>query len=157
MTGEHGEPLDPETWFARLQRLEGATTEPLAPDRLIRMTYNLVRLAPLPMRDLLPSPLPEEELEAILDCHAYVDAILHLMGTRFAFHLLKKPGDNDYRATVGLDPASQIGEATSRDCATAMLTAWVRCMNHLQTRSALVTDRDLHIYRSGSPPSSTEH
>lgn len=158
MTSADSEPLDPASWFSRLRRLDAMASEGAPTDRLIRVAYHLARLAPMAMRDIVPSPYSEEDLDAVLDCDAHEHAMLRLIGPKFALHLEKLRDETVFMAIVGLDSDADTGAAQSEDCATAVLMAWVRCLTNLQTGYlGDVTYQARHKSLCGSPPSSTEH
>ena len=150
------DPLDPAKWFDRLGRLDRDASGGLPPDRVIRIAYDLVRLAPLPMRAVLSSPLDEDDLEAILACNAYESAALHLIGPKFAFQVQKTTGEIVFHASVQLDPSFDAGHGASPDCASAMLIAWVRCLANLQRKHDF-SRLDRSKSQSGPPRQSTEH
>ena len=161
MTKRSTEPLDPETWFARLERLlaEARNAEGITEGSLIRQAAYLVKLAPGPFADMLPTDLDEAKLERMLDCGASESAVMILVGPKATFIVHKDAGKKEVAATMSLETELTPGHGSHASCAKAMLQAWVRCL--AITAGIELPDEFRNPARrksrSGSPPSSTEH
>lgn len=155
------EPLDPETWFERLEKLldEARSGQGTSEGTLVRQACYLVKLAPGPFADLVPTGLGEAELEKMLDCGAYESAVMVLVGPKTTFTVRKDAGRKEVSATMSLEPELAPGHGSHPSCAKAMLQAWVRC---LAITAGIELPGDVRNpgprkFRSGWPPSSTEH
>ena len=155
------EPLDPATWFMRLEKLlaDARSGQETSEGSLIRQACYLVKLAPGPFAELVPRELDEAELEKMLDCGAYESAVMVLVGHKATFTVHKHAGKKEVAATMSLEPGLAPGEGSHPSCAKAMLQAWVRCL--AITAGIELPDefrnRGRRKSRSGSLPSSTEH
>lgn len=161
MTPPPIEPLDPATWFARVEGLL-RTAEQLdgeGHDRVIRIAFHLVTLAPAPLRDLFPREIDEEAFEAMLDCGGYESAVMALVGPEVAFKAERAAHSVTIEVTMALQPHSINGKGRHETCAMAMLKAWARCLvNFGKTARALNrADQAPRISPAGLHPSSTEH
>lgn len=152
------ESLDPSTWLGRIRRLAQSSQGPEAdaPARLIRLASYLARLAPEPIRELMPQTWDEARVEAFLDCGAYDSAVMALLGPRSFFTAERRLDHDEVDVTVTLDPASMPGIASHKICAMAMLSAWAQCLANLADGGG-ASRRGRRKSRSGPPPSSTAH
>lgn len=155
------EPLDPATWFARVERLLD-TTERMdggSPDFAIRKAYHLVNLAPGPLRTLLPAQIDEQAMERMLDCGGYETAVMALIGPTTSFAAEKKAGEGTVTVEMTLQPHSINGRGHHESCAKAMLNAWAECLVNLGKAAERLSlfHPDLHKSRSGQHRRSTSH
>ena len=161
MTSVVTEPLDPETWFNQVERLHGIARamDGEAPDAAIRRAYHLSRLAPGPLRQIIPSSLDESALEALLECGGYESAVMALFGNQAGITIKKYATSPDVTVSVSLEESGVVGRGKHHTFAKALLEAWAQCLVNIgkaaQTRD--FTDRDLRKFLGGSRPNSTEH
>lgn len=125
LTAVEQESLDANTWFDRMRRLvEGLGEGDGTPDRHIRKAYHLHALAPQPIKEMMPAPVEEERLEAMLECGAYESAVASLIGNmgQVTVGCDDRPAGIEVRLRV--EPGSPSGEDTIASWPRAMLEAW---------------------------------
>lgn len=119
------EPLDAATWFDRMGRfVAGLDATDGTPSRHIRKAYHLHCLAPHPLKAMMAAPLPEERLEAMLECGAYESAVTSLIGKTGRVTVAPDATDGGIEVRLRVDPASPADATASETWPTAMLEAW---------------------------------
>lgn len=155
------EPLDPATWFLRVERLLdfAGKLDDERHDVVIRTAYHLVVLAPGPLRELFPRSIDEDGIEALLECGGHESAILALIGRKVAFRAERESGSDIVEVVMSLEPDSIAVKGRHETLAMAMLKAWAQSLvNFGKTARALNrAGRDPRISRGGLHPSLTEH
>lgn len=119
------ESLDIMTWLQRLGRLaDGIGQSGESADRHIRKAYHLHCLAPDPLKRMMPPPIEENRMEAMLECGAYESAVSCLIGKGGCVTV--KSGENDTGIEVSLrvNPSAPATEEPSETWPLAMLEAW---------------------------------
>ena len=124
------EPLHPETWFARLQRLADAIEDldNAKSENLIRQAYHIVQLTPAPLRHLFRTPLGEDELESLLKCEAYESAIFELLSPPLAIEISRDLHSKKIHAKIAIDDEEVCGSGAHSSAAKAALSAWTKCL-----------------------------
>lgn len=114
--------LDAATWLRRMGRfVEGLAEGEASPARHIRQAYHLHCLAPDALKPLMPAPLEEARLEAMLERGAYVSAAASLVGLAGV-----RNGAPDPEMAIGRYPAAGGFDARDADqgCPIAVLETW---------------------------------
>lgn len=122
------------TWFQRLGRLaDGLSQSGNSPARHIRKAYYLHCLAPEAIKRMMPAPIEEARMEAMLECGAYESAVSSLIGT--GGRVTVKSGERDGGVEVGLrvNPSAPEAQEISDTWPLAMLEAWAASFLRLRT------------------------
>ena len=154
------EPLLPEIWISRIERMVEAVPndeelERYALARLLRLTFHLCILAPPALRIAGLGPAEEADLEALLGARQYDGAAMLLLGPEAKVDICR--AGNVVEARIGLFAGKATGRGTAATLAQAVLAALVDCLllDHAliqALRTYPLADESLRKFQSGSHP-----
>ena len=122
---EEVEPLDIAVWSEAIRnharRWSTEREGSLAP--LLRHSFQLLQLTPLPLRSRIRTDASESEFEALLERRAFERAAVTLLGPMGA-HVINDLGERKFEARVTL-PGRSEASACAGSRASALLGAWL--------------------------------
>ena len=124
------EPLHPETWFSRLQKLADLVDDldNAESEMMIRQAFHIVHLTPAPLRHLFKTDLDDAELEGLLRCEAYESAIFRLLGPPLALEISRGLHSDDVHAKIEIDDGEVCGGGAHPNVTKASIAAWTKCL-----------------------------
>lgn len=154
------EPLLPEIWISRIERIVEALADDdefdgFALARLLRLTFHLCILAPPALRIAGLSPADEADLEALLEARQYEGAAMLLLGSEAKVDIRR--GERKSEARIGLFAGKATGRGSAASLAQAVLAALVDCLSldHALSqaiRTYPLADDSLRRFQSGLHP-----
>lgn len=134
-TANNHEALDTATWFDRMDRFAAGLGEARsAPDRHIRKAYHLHCLAPHPLKGMMPPPVDEARMEAMLERGALESAVASLTGTAGQAALRNGAAAAAVEGDMSVDSTRMSETAVTEATPMAMLEAWAAGFLRLRSR-----------------------